>query len=258
MGLHRWCCLLGIAGPVQPDTRKIRGRLRFWSDRAPVVFLAATAVFANTLWNGFVFDDMENIVQNRWIKDGRFLPEIFGSHAAGFDPKFSTSYYRPLMHVINMVIYHLCGLRPAGFHLVNVLLHAMVSVLVYRLVRELVERDLSSRSGERFVPVMAGLLFATHPVHTESIAWLAGITDLSFGFFALLAFFFYVRADPRGTIGYALAGLLFFASALCKEPALMLLPLIVVYEVAFRRTHRVAEWPRLVKRLWPLAFAAVL
>lgn len=256
MGLKKWCRMPGIAGPVQPDTMKINERFR--PGRGSVVFLAATAVFANTLWNGFVFDDMENIVRNRWIKDVRFLPEIFSSHAAGFDPKFSTGYYRPLMHVINMVIYHLCGLRPAGFHLVSVLLHAMVSVLVYRVARELVERDLRSRSGEGFVPVMAGLLFAVHPVHTESVAWLAGITDLSFVFFALWAFFFYVRADPRETMGYALAGLLFFAAALCKEPALMLLPLIMVYEAVFRRSYRIAEWPRLAKRLWPLAFAAVL
>ncbi|MEK6777077.1 MAG: tetratricopeptide repeat protein [bacterium] len=248
----------GIAGPVQPDMRKIHGRFRFRPDRASVVFLAATAVFANTLWNGFVFDDMQNIVQNRWIKDVRFLPEIFSSHAAGFDPKFSTSYYRPLMHVINMVIYHLCGLRPAGFHLVSVLLHAMVSVLAYLVVRELAKRDTSCTAGNEFVPFVVGLLFATHPIHTESVAWLAGITDLSFVFFALWAFFFYVRADSRGTMGYALAGLFFFAAALCKEPALMLLPLIVIYEAAFRRAYRVTEWPRLVKRLWPLAFAAVL
>ena len=55
--------------------------------RAAAVLIVAIAVYANTLWGGFVFDDLQSIVQNRWIKDPGFLPEIFGSHVGGFNPE---------------------------------------------------------------------------------------------------------------------------------------------------------------------------
>jgi hypothetical protein len=97
---------------------------------APVV-VAALAAYANTLANGFVFDDLQNVVGNRWITSPRFLGEIVSTHAAGFDRGYWTSFYRPLMHVLFMVTHAVFGLRPAGFHLVNMLLHAGNSLLVY-------------------------------------------------------------------------------------------------------------------------------
>src|SRR3990170_8655482 len=101
-----------------------RGRARARSLPILAVFVAAVAVFAGTLQADFVYDDLPNIVDNRWIRDPRFLPEIFRSHAAGFDPKFRTSYYRPLVHVAAMAWYQLFGPRPWGVHLFQGLLHA--------------------------------------------------------------------------------------------------------------------------------------
>jgi hypothetical protein len=136
--------------------------------------LVAVAVSVNTPWNGFVYDDLQNIVQNHWIKNPGSILEIFGSHVGGFNPEFATSYYRPLIHVAHMIVYQVAGLSPAAFHLFNVLLHAVYSVLVFLISRELIRRGPSASRYDGLSAFAVGLLFATHPVHSESIAWISG------------------------------------------------------------------------------------
>ena len=219
--------------------------------------LLGIVTFAPALKHEFVYDDLPNIVDNRWIRDPRFLPEIFRSHAAGFDPKFRTSYYRPMTHVAAMASYHLFGPRPWGFHLFQVLLHAATSVLACLTVRGLGKRDPSLPEGGAFVAVVAGLLFATHPAHAEAVAWLAGVTDVGFAFFALAAFLCHLGAERKGAIASAASAFFFLAAALCKEPALMLLPLILLYELSFRSPERSPRRPGAAVRLLPLAAALV-
>lgn len=204
-----------------------------WGPPLALAALAA-ACYANTLRLGFVFDDVQNILGNRWITGPRYLGEIFSSHVAGFDPRFGAGYYRPLMHVFDMVTLRLAGPAPWAFHLVNVLLHAAATALAYWLVRALWRR--LETPSEPWMPAAAGALaaacFAVHPVHVEAVAWIAGITDLSFSVFFLAAFLAYLKTEGGGW-GYAAAGPpLFLLATLCKEPALGLLPLLIVYEAA--------------------------
>jgi hypothetical protein len=218
----------GIAGQLA----SLRGR---GGDRAAAVAVAAAAflTYANTLGHGFVFDDIPNIVQNRWIRSPRHLPEIFSTHVAGLDLEFSTSYYRPMMHVLYLAVYAVAGLRPFAFHLVNVLLHVLVSLLAFLAARSLIERlgpparD-AARSSSR-VPLLTALLFATHPVHSEAVAWLAGITDLSFSVFGMLSVVTYLQAwRPRGSVAAAAWLLL---ACLSKEPALAIVLLLTTIEL---------------------------
>lgn len=234
-----------------------------WSDGkgglpAVGVLLVAVAVYANTLWNGFVYDDLRNIVQNPWIKNLNAIPEVFGSHMGGFDPEFTTSYYRPLIHVAHMIVYRVGGLSSAAFHLFNVLLHAVNSVLAFLIARELIRRWPSGSHRHELSAFAIGVVFATHPVHSESVAWISGISDLSYTAFALWALLLYIHGAQDGPIRYWLSGALFFAAVLCKEPALVLLPLVVVYETAYRGSSRSALRPGYVARLLPLAVAAGL
>ncbi len=85
---------------------------------------------------------------------------------------------------------------------------------------------------------MAALLFATHPIHTEAVTWVAGLPDLSFTFFYLLSLYFYIRSTDssplyRGT--YPLSVASFFLATLCKEPALTLPIVLFAYDYTFRR-----------------------
>lgn len=91
--------------------------------------------------------------------------------------------YRPLCVLTFRLNHWACGLRPAAFHLVNVLLHALNTGLTLRVGRLLLPAPAAS---------LAALLFAAHPVHTEAVSGIVGRADLLACLFYLLSFLFYV------------------------------------------------------------------
>ncbi len=198
-------------------------------------------VWGRTLAGEFVFDDVPNIVENSWIRSPGGILHAFTSHAAGFDPGFTTSFYRPLMHVIYGLTLAIFGPRPWGFHLVNLAFHVAVTSVVYVLTRE-VFRRYAGGSDPGTGALVAALVFAVHPVHTEPVAWLAGITDLSCTLFGLLALFVLLRAGAgswRAPVG---AGVLLLAALLSKETGAVFLVLAAV--LAWRRAREGGAAPR--------------
>ncbi len=190
-----------------------------------VVVLVSAGVYANTLSNDFVYDDRSQVLENRLILDFRYLPDIFTRSAWSFQsaPVIS-NYYRPMMNVIYMLNYYIFGLTPWGFHLVNILFHAGNSVLVFLLTARLLRDapDRVSETGGRPVsanipPFIAALLFATHPVHTEAVAWVAAVPELSFTLLYLLSFYLFIGSAAAFSGKYVLSVVLFFVAAFCKE-----------------------------------------
>ncbi|MBF0557234.1 MAG: tetratricopeptide repeat protein [Nitrospirae bacterium] len=203
-------------------------------------------VYFNALFNGFVADDIDLVVNNPWIRDIKYLTKIFTADVFGFGaPGFQikTNYYRPLVHVIHMCSFCLLGLKPFLFHLVNILFHAGNSVLVFvitsRLLGEAHPRTSSPPSTLPVAlsspPFIAALLFATHPIHTEAVTFVSGLFDVSFAFFYLFSLWLYMRYKMGFRAGYVLSLASFFASTLCKEPALTLPLILIVYDYAFRK-----------------------
>jgi len=208
-----------------------------------VVAAASFAVYLNTLPNGFVYDDNGQIVRNPWIRNVRYLPEVFHKSVWSFHSAPTLSnYYRPLMHVIYTFNFHLFGLAPWGFHLVNILFHVGNTILVFivtgRLFGKPAARPGEGNEGSRWLsspPFLAALLFATHPVHTEVVAWVGAVTDLSYTFFFLLAFYLHVRSGTHAWNRFRLLSVASFAAALLsKEPAATLPFLLIAYDVSFR------------------------
>jgi tetratricopeptide (TPR) repeat protein len=228
-----------------------------------VILLVSFAVYSNALSNGFVYDDNLQVLNNPWIKDVRHISEIFSKSVWSFqkEPEIS-NYYRPLMHLIYLFNYHVFGLKPWGFHLVNILCHAGVSVLVFIIAARLISASSSSSPfGEKsFIralltaPFVAAVLFATHPIHTEAVAWVAALPDLSYTFFYLLSFYFYIRSELGFKGSYPFSVISFFLATLCKEPALTLPIIIVAYDFVFKRTE--SQQLDYVKRYIPYLFVA--
>jgi tetratricopeptide (TPR) repeat protein len=227
------------------------------------VSLIAALVFAVNLWvlsNGLVYDDIAQVLGNRWITDLRFLPDIFASNVAGFEAGYATSYYRPMMHVVYMCCYYLVGLAPWGYHLANVLFHAGVSILVLPIAARLLDREPPEGSNAYFLPsFIAALLFATHPVHAEAVAWVAAVPELAFSFCYLLSFCLYLRATEDDSSCnkplYLLSLGAFFLATLCKEPALTLPAVLLLHDLALRPA---ACWKRRVLGYLPYAAVALL
>jgi Tfp pilus assembly protein PilF len=205
------------------------------------VVVAAVAVYANSLANGFVWDDVLLIVDNPRIKSWDRLLALFTQPLAP-----GTQYYRPLQGLTYVTDYAVNGLAPAGFHMTNVVLHALAALLFYR-VSGLVLRD-------SLAALVAALLFAVHPIHTEAVAYLSGRTDSLAAIFLLGALLLHEKPF--------LSAAAFFAALLARESAITLLPLVVLLDAsgivsARRRRERYAAYA-VVVMLWALMRASFL
>lgn len=230
-----------------------------WAPRlaafAAVAALAVTA-YLNILGNEFVYDDGAQILRNYYIRDTSHLRAIFTTNVWSFlGPHAISNYYRPVMHLVYMADYALFGYQPAGYHATSILFHALSAVLV-----------LLAAEAIGLAPPVAMLgaaLFAVHPITTESVAWAAGIPELTYAFFFLLSFWLYARARPPTPAGARQAGarpagaqqagaqqagaqqaapllaasvVAALAALFSKETALMLAPAIILYEHLLRRS----------------------
>ncbi len=195
----------------------------------------AFAVYAGALFNDFVIDDIQQVLQNPWLKDVRYMPDIFLKGVWEFAGT-AGNYYRPVMHLIYMLNYHLFGYHPWGYHLVNILFHTGSSVLVLLLACEIFRCRTARGPWKAAIPATAAaLLFALHPVHTEAVAWVGALPEVSYTFFFLLSFLLYIRfRDGGGRYLLPLSAAAFFLATLCKEPAFTLPVILAAYEYAFR------------------------
>jgi tetratricopeptide (TPR) repeat protein len=220
-----------------------------------IVIGVAFSVYLNTLPNGFVVDDLHQVVDNQWITSPSHLSEIFSSGVWDFEGRES-SYYRPMMYVFYMVTYMIFGLKPWAFHLVNILLHAAVTGLVFLFVQRICAERIPADRWYLASPFVAAMLFAVHPIHTEAVAWVAGITDLSYSFFYLLGLTLYVRSGKDWDLFYVLSLLSYFLALLCKEPAMTFPVILFAYELVFSRGK--SSWRILLIRLIPFCLTSLL
>jgi len=202
--------------------------------------------YANTLLNGFVYDDLFQVLQNEWIKDVRALPAIFLNSAWAFNENTPPiNYYRPVMHLVYMLDYSLVGLEPWFFHLTNVLIHTSNTLLVFFITARLLNTHQNDTGGReepggrgllRYCPppLVAAVFFALHPVNTEAVAWVAAIPELTYTFFCLFSLYLYITSPPLSR-RFFLSLLCFFLATLSKETALSLPLLLFAYDRTVRR-----------------------
>jgi len=195
------------------------------------LILCAVLPYVNTLLNGFVYDDNRQVLDNPYLTNFHFLPQVFGTTVWSFVGMQGVSnYYRPMMTLGYALCYHLFGPLAYGFHLVNVCLHVGVVLLVFVVARRVFR--------ERAVALVVACLFAIHPIHTEAVAWVAAVTTLEVTFFFLLTFWLFLNmARPGGEISpwIKLAAVVSFAlTILSKEQALTFPLVAMIYEHFYR------------------------
>lgn len=179
---------------------------------AAILVLLVIAVFWPVATYDFVnYDDGKYVSHNPRILDGLTLPNIAWAFTT-----FHHYNWHPATWLSYFLDYELFGLRPGAFHLVNVFIHALNAVLLFVLLR----RMTAAAAPCLFVAA----LFAIHPLHVESVAWISERKDVLSTFFWLLATLAYVRYAERPSLGrYALVTLL-FALGLMSKPMLVTFP----------------------------------
>ena len=237
----------GAADPSTPERRRV-------ALGAAAVAVVAAGLHLNTLSNGFVYDDRFQVVGNRWLGDLASIPRAFATNVWAFDGGAS-NYYRPLMHVSYVLTHAVAGPRPWAFHLVNVLLHAAVTALAFLVARRALAAAGSDARGSLAGALAAGLLFASHPIHTEVVAWVACVPDLLVALLALAMLLLHARGT-RVTRWAAVA--CFFAGLFAKETMAVVPLLLAAWDLAFERPRpRLVEWLRRYAP-YPAALAAYL
>ncbi|MCX5797864.1 MAG: tetratricopeptide repeat protein [Elusimicrobia bacterium] len=210
--------------------------MRRWLE--PALLAAAVAAgFANSLPNGFSFDDRRVIVENPKVTAQQWAAIWTGP--CWFPDKDDRG-WRPLTAASFALDWRWHGPRAAPFRVNDLLLHAANSALVVRVA--------AAAGWTAGAPLAAGLLFALHPIHTEVLNPIVGRADLLAALFMLLCCWAY----GAGALPWALA--CFGLGLLAKESAVSFLFLLPVY--ALRQGWRKIDWRRLVRDA--LLFAAVL
>ncbi len=189
-------------------------------------------VYANTLANGFAYDDISIVQTNPYITDWRRIPWLFTkgywSHKSS-----GVGNYRPLTIITFTLEYAFWGLAPLGYHLTNVLLHAANVWLLFCLLR-----------CYRVAPGIAGvaaLVFAVHPVHTEVVANVVGRSELLGMLFGGLMWWAWVAAQrakrhrAKVWIWHGVAAVAYLAALLSKENMVTLPAALWLAEVLVAR-----------------------
>ncbi len=190
-----------------------------------LIFASAVALYAVTLGHGFVFDDGVAIVGNVHIRSFDNLSQIFTSTewAGG---GLENHQYRPLAVATYALNYLLAGLAPWSYHLVNVLLHGLVSVLVFGLA---LRWRLSITAA-----AIGALLFAVHPVHVEVVAGIVGRKDLLAAAFTLTMVLSHATAVRRGGVSQATPVLAYAAAMFSKEVGVVGIGLVLLHDLLLR------------------------
>ena len=221
------------------------------TDALLLAFLAALAAlpYLNTLRNLFVYDDATQVVNNPYIQNFDHLKEIFTTPVWSFlGGDYAHNYYRPLMSFGYLLCRQFLGPRPSAFHLVNLVLNLLVVLLVFLVTRRMF--------NDRALAFVAAGLFAIHPIHSESVAWIAAVTDIELALFYLLTFWFFLglsRVSGRRLILGELSMVVSFALALlAKEPAVTLVALATLYEHSCREDRKETSVRTKLSRYGPL------
>jgi len=179
-------------------------------------------------------------------------PHVMGGFTAeGIRWAFTSAdidYWRPLSWLSHMLDVELFGLNAGGHHLTSVLIHALAAGMLFLFLREL-----TGKSPESFV---IAALFAWHPLHVESVAWIAERKDVLCGFFWFSALYFYARHARRGGSGNHVGLLVAFLAGLMSKPMIITLPfqllLLDLWPLGRIRVGGVTPWRRLLLEKIPL------
>jgi tetratricopeptide (TPR) repeat protein len=194
-----------------------------------VVTVSAFLVYSPSLTSEFVWDDLHY----------KTNPAMIGSNPYSFFLG-SSVYYRPLLHLSVVFDYSIWHLNPFGYHLTNILLHTICSILVF-LAGLLIFNTKSTKPFIKTEPItskhpavlsfMAAMLFVFHPIHTESVAWINGRTDIMATLFILLAFISFLSYLKNRTSALVLCSLFFLFALFCKENAVSLIGIVLIYGI---------------------------
>jgi hypothetical protein len=171
-------------------------------------------LYSRTLQNGILsWDDRTHITDNKDIQS------LSVNNIKAIFTSYYVRMYHPLVTLSYAIEYHFFGINPIAYHTTNVLFHLANVVLVFYLVL-----SLSKRRETAFI---AACLFGIHPMHVESVAWIAERKDVVYAFFYLCAMFCYTRFIQREQIKYYWMACICFVLSLFSKTTAITFPIVL-------------------------------
>ncbi|NWY23512.1 TMTC3 protein, partial [Pheucticus melanocephalus] len=195
---------------------------------AALIVGVVTACYWNSLFCGFVFDDVSAILDNKDLHPSTPLRNLFQNDFWGTPMSEERSHksYRPLTVLTFRLNYLFSELNAVSYHFLNLVFHVVVCIVFLKVCKLF----LDNRSS-----VVASLLFAVHPIHTEAVTGVVGRAELLSSIFFLAAFLSYTKSKgPDNTIVWtpiAVTVFLVAVATLCKEQGITVVGICCVYEV---------------------------
>ncbi|MDM8525127.1 tetratricopeptide repeat protein [Desulfococcaceae bacterium HSG8] len=178
--------------------------------------ISTFAVYWQVRHHEFVaFDDDDYIINNPRVRAGLTPESITWAFTSAY-----ASNWHPLTWLSHMTDIQLYGINPGQHHLTNVLLHIMNSLLLFFVLRRM--------TGDLWKSGFAAALFALHPLHAESVAWVSERKDLLSTFFWMLTLWSYIRYVESPGMNTGLPVLVCFTLGLMSKPMLVTLPFVLL------------------------------
>ncbi|MBN2190531.1 MAG: glycosyltransferase family 39 protein, partial [Candidatus Aureabacteria bacterium] len=194
--------------------------LKGWYPYAWLIALGVLLYFKTLFFDFTYLDDKALILDNKtFISDLSNIPAVFQQRIF---PHLKAPYYRPVLILSFMLNAQLNGTSLFGYHLFNILLHALASCLVFLFLSNLEYRKISA--------LFVSMLFAVHPLLAEAVAWVPGRNDLLLTIFAISSMIFFIRYLRSGKSVFYLWHIIFFGLALfTKETAVFLIIAYILF-----------------------------
>ncbi|MBW1861390.1 MAG: tetratricopeptide repeat protein [Deltaproteobacteria bacterium] len=181
-----------------------------------IICLSLTFITLASFWQvqycDFInLDDIPFIIENPHIQAGLNKKAIVWAFTTTYP-----DYWHPLTWLSHMLDYQLYGLNPSGYHFNNLLLHIANTLILFLCLNRM--------TGARWRSAFIAALFAFHPLHVESVAWVIERKDVLSTFFWMLSLWSYIRYVERPIMSKYLLILLFFLLGLLSKPMLVTFP----------------------------------
>ncbi|MBI3584942.1 MAG: tetratricopeptide repeat protein [Nitrospinae bacterium] len=195
-----------------------------------IIISLIIGIYFNTFKNTFQFDDIIHILNNEKIRHLSNLPEML-----------TGLFSRPLLFASFSINYYISGSSTVSYHAVNILLHIGVSILIYFILLNTVK--MYEKFISHHIPFLSALIFALHPVNTESVTYIISRSSILSTFFYLLSLLMFIKANEKRGKGQEVrckkSGFWLLASGFCfifalgsKEDAVTL-PIMALFYFLF-------------------------
>ena len=185
-------------------------------------------VYGNMLFNGFVWDDESQILSNHTVQSVYNIPKLFTGST--FESKNSTSklsgiYYRPLMSTSFSIIYSFFGANSFFFHLFQLTVHVVNTILVFVFFKKFLNKELA---------FLSAILFLVHPIDVEAVSFISALNDPLYFLFGISALV--LSTTPRVTVRRSIViSILLLCSLLSKETGILFFIMVLIYHVIFKK-----------------------